>query len=34
MEDGQEKWNLLSQLSGAVPLDRIYKVGFPGCSAR
>ena len=32
MEDSQEKWILLS-LSGAVPLDRIHKVGFPAISA-
>ena len=33
MEDSEEKWILLSQLSGTVPLDRICKVGFPGFSA-
>jgi hypothetical protein len=28
MEDSQEKWILPSQLSDAVPLDRIHKVPF------
>ena len=34
MEDNQEEWILLSQLSGAVPLGRIHKVDFPAFSAR
>ena len=34
MEDSQGKWILLLRLSGAVPLDRIRKVGFPVFSAR
>jgi len=33
MEDSEEKWILLSQPSGAAPLGRIYKVGFPAFSA-
>ena len=33
VENSQEKWILLSQLSGAVPLGRIYQVGFPAFSA-
>jgi hypothetical protein len=36
MEDSQEKgiFKLPSQLYGALPLDRIYKVGFPALSVR
>ena len=35
MEDSQEKrWILPSQLSDAVLLDRIHKVGFPAYFAR
>ena len=34
IEDSQETLILLSQLSGALPLDRIYKVGFPACSCQ
>ena len=33
MEHGQEKGILLLRLSGAVPLDRIHKVGFPAFPA-